>query len=316
MSRSSVNAQPHQTEHIRWTYHVAQNPRPAWLGISTFFLLLALLGIANAIRNPFPESLVNVLGAVGMAGLALISLPVSGYTNLRREPPECDEGQRIRTNGWPIHLPMSAMLLGLGTAGILDAYDLESNTFSRFPPEVVLALGVGAVAVFVWSLVLAGWHRRLVFTPEALHYERGRFFQATLPWDAMSELTPVCDANIGHGGQGDLDKPSRWNLRAGVRVVPGESARIHGKTMLKEFRGKQVVGIDCSSYRTDPNTLINAIFLLAERPELRPLLSTPEGAVLFEGPSWRTRARMRVGDRWDRTTDRIIGMGTTFPENR
>lgn len=299
-----------------WTYRIAQNPRPAGLVISAFMLAIAVMLLSLGLGRPGEHEIVWILVGTGFLGISVLWVILSGYTNLSTPRALTGEATVIRSSGALITVAGYAMLLGFGMTAFLEAFDRTIDPRSSDSPVVFVIIGIILIGAFLWSLILAGWHRRLIFTPGALHYERGRFFTATLPWDAMTDLTPVCDANIGDGGPGSPEKPSRWNLRAGVRVIPGDAAQIRGKTMLKEHRGRLGVGIDCSSYRIDANTLINAIYLLVENPELRPLLARPEGAVLFEGPSWKTRARMKVGDRWDRTTDRVIAANPTLPENR
>ena len=76
--------------------------------------------------------------------------------------------------------------------------------------------------------------------------------------------------------------------------------------MLFRIDDQDVIGVDCSGYKIEPNTLINAIYLLVENPGLRPLLDTPGCAEFFVGPDWNTRRTMRVGDRWDRSTGEIV----------
>lgn len=303
---------------IPWEYRVAQNPRPMWFAASAFFAFFAVSAFGKAGSGGRVDDVVSMSMGVVMACLAIIVFPVAGYTNLIRPKPLTGVVKRIEPTGfWSLFVPMA---LFLGAGGVVSVYNSIHEVsrpgreeWARMQWALIAAIMIGFL---LGSIIWAGWHRRLTFTPEALEYERGRFFKATIPWDAMLELTEVADANIGNGGLGDVNVASRRNLRAGVRIVPGPTAQITGKTMLKKHAGVYGVGVDCSSYRTDPNTLINAIFLLAEHPELRPLLATPEGSVLFEGPSFATRKRMKVGDRWDRRTDRVIGMGTIYPENR
>lgn len=303
---------------IPWEYRVAQNPRPLWFLVSAFFAVLAVSSFAAIGPGGRFDDWVTIAMAIFFSCLAIIVFPVAGYTNLIRPKPLTSEVKRIQPTGfWTLYVPMALML---GSAGVAAVYNVIHPESRHGNEELTRLLWAGVVAIMfgflVASFVWAGWHRRLIFTPDALLYERGRFFKAVIPWDAMLELTEVADANIGNGGLGDVNVSSRRNLRGGVRIVCGPTAQITGRTMLKKHKGVEGVGVDCSSYRTDPNTLINAIFVLAESPELRPLLATPEGSVLFEGPSFTTRTRMRVGDRWDRSTDRVMGMGTLFPENR
>lgn len=79
--------------------------------------------------------------------------------------------------------------------------------------------------------------------------------------------------------------------------------------MAHRANGRDVVRVDCSSHRVDSNSLINAIYLLADNPAFRPLVHHPVAAELFVGPDWNTRRRMNVGDTWDRNTEQIAPAG-------
>lgn len=291
---------------MTWTYRIAQNPRWVWLACVPPFLLMAAWSVAEFVTEPARSTLSSLPIGIAMAGVAALFPTVGGFTHLGSTEPPRIATRRIRPAGiWTLHLPVLLVTTGVGTFALLEYLEPHTTIGSRFTPGPLLASAILLLGVTVLSFLVLGHRRRLRFTTHALEYERGRF-RATIPWDAIVDLQPVCDANIKTGGLGRVHRPSRRNLRAGVQLVVDDTVETRRKTMLFRIDGRDVIGVDCSSYRIDPNTLINAIHLMVERPELRTLLDTPEGSELFRGPSWNTRRKMRVGDTWDRHTDQII----------
>jgi hypothetical protein len=290
---------------LTWTYRVAQNPQ-VFLPLSASVLMtVAWFSLDSYLEDP--EDYARLLVAVAFLGLIPPGLIVGGYGHLRLGPRLDDEIKRVPPRSqWIFNIPLWSGLAALGASVVLDFKYPRRGDFSEVWAEWVM-LGFGWVILL---LVLAGVVLRvhrcgLVFTPDALEYTGPRF-HASIPWDAVTALKPVGDAFHFAGGLGEVDKPSRHNLRPGVQLTVRDGVDIVGRSRLLRIKGQDVICVDCSCYKIDPNTLINAIFLLVENPELRPLAGRPEGEDLFVGPTWNTRRKMRVGDRWNRTTGQIL----------
>lgn len=306
---------------IEWTYRVAQNPRwllafaaLCWYAGQVIWAATSIdvwwfLGVIDPVRAAYSErpDLVE-LAYLGSSAMVAVLVPtVTGFVHLRT-PPRIDEPRTpIPAYGhWRLHIPF-VVGIALGSWMLIRWFSDPDydNLWSQVSAYVALAIGWAGIALVGWSLVAGGHRRALVFTPGALHYTRG-YFQAAIPWDSVTALRSVCDANIKNGGPGEIHRPSHRNLRAGVQMFVREGVETRRKTMLFRIDDQDVIGVDCSGYKIEPNTLINAIYLLVENPGLRPLLDTPGCAEFFVGPDWNTRRTMRVGDRWDRSTGEIV----------
>lgn len=292
-----------------WAYRVALNPRYRWLPIVVFqagFGVVFLLDVDLAAPG---ETYVALAVAASFFGMAALLPKIAGFTNMRTPRRMSSPEKRVEPESlWVLHIPLFVVLVGMGTALLLELERPLPDAFYAVISYHVLIGGAWfLIAVAALSVIVAGHRRELVFTPDALEYTRGRF-RARIPWTAVTALQPVCDANIKSGGLGSLGTPSRRNLRAGVQMFVRDLdlIEVHRRTMLFRIAGRHAVSVDCSSYTIDANTLINAIYELVEHPQLRPLLDSPDGAELFVGPDWTTRRTMRVGDRWDRLTGEVV----------
>lgn len=300
---------PIQSPHtIPWDYRVAQNPRFVWAPPAMINVGVALLATYQYFNGSDSGDVHLLLFSAAFLGMSALCLNVGGFTHITA--PRLIDGPVKRvpaTAPWIMTIPFFATLLGLGVGCLFavrkfwDSFD-TSGTLALYIMAVMSFILI-ATAVFVFSI--AGFRRGLVFSPDALEYTRGRFY-ARIPWDSVVELVPVCDANSSTGGAGRRDKASGLNLRAGVQLIVHENVETRRRTMLFRVNGRDAINVDCSGYKIDPNTLINTIYVLVEFPELRPLLTTSEGAALFLGPDWSTRRRMRVGDVWERRTGEIV----------
>ena len=292
---------------LPWRYRVAQRPRYLWIAASAFFAGISLLGLAGFIRDPHETS--SLWFMCSALGLAVISPTVGGFTNLRSPRPLTDTRTIIPTPGiWSLHVPMMMVLVGCRMGAYTALGEEGAASFSTFDQVRLPAIAIVCLVLAPLSLIVAGHHRVLEFTLDGLRYERG-WFRAFIPWDDIEHLTPTGDANVKHATAVHI--PSRRTLRAGVHITLRErsTAEVHRRTMAHRANGRDVVRVDCSSYRVDPNTLINAIYLLADNPAFRPLVHHPVAAELFVGPDWNTRRRMNVGDTWDRNTEQIEPAG-------
>lgn len=309
---SDVQQEPDSEPNTPWTYRVAQNPQFVWIPIAFLELALAAFFASSYFNGSSSGEISLLFGSAAFAGLAFIMLPVGGFTNIRSPKPLDSRIKSIpHQTLWILHIPLLAAFAGISIAYLIDYEDyLTESPIVDLRIYVLYAAAWLVLGCVLLSFAVAGHRRKLVFTPERLVYTRG-WFRASIPWTSITDLRPVCDANIKKGGRGRVDVPSRYNLRAGVQLFVNDDVEIHRKTMLFRINDQNVIGVDCSSYKIDPNTLINAIYLLTENPELRPLLATPEGSDIFVGPSWNTRRKMRVGDTWDRRTNEIVSAADT-----
>lgn len=302
----------HDTSHyiigaeLPWVYRVVRNPRFGWLLAAAMFLVLGSLMAVDYFEDPEGEPLETLFTAVGMLGLAAASPVVGHFTNLRTPTPLTGPVKQIPSAGlWTLHVPFVVVLLGFGSysARVLNDPTVE---LSRRGWLTLLFCTVVCFGLLILAVVFAAHRRSLLFTPEGLEYRRGRF-RADIPWTAITGLRTVADVNHERGGLLPPDHPnSRRIVRPGVQLFVRDGVDKRGVSLQFRINGQDVIGVECIAYKVDPNTLINAIYLMVERPELRPLLALPEGAEIFAGPSWNTRRTMRVNDRWDRRTDQII----------
>lgn len=270
---------------------------------------LGLVAIMLALFFTAPDggSVSHLCAAAAFSSLIIIMWSVGGFPPLLKAPRMDSQVKRIPSNAlWFLHIPLCVALAGTGLGVILEFERPASmNSADAVSLYIILGGSCALIAAVPLSFLVAGHHRILEFRPDGLRYERGRF-RAYIPWTAVADLRPVADANIKKTR--DVSQPSRFNFRAGVQITLREDAgaEVHRKTMLHRINGRTVIGVDCSSYRVDPNTLINAIYLLTHNPELRTHLDHPAAAEIFAAPSWNTRRKMRVGDAWDRHIGEII----------
>ena len=292
-----------------WEYRVAQNPRWFWLVFAVAFSFLGADSIGYYFTNPGRHTLSHLPIGIGMALFGVIAVRVGGYTQLRSATPRPPWASIPSSALWSFHIPTVAMLISLGTFGLLEYLEPHMTWGSRITTTQLLLATITMYATTVGALLVRGHMRQMRFTPTTLEYARG-WFSASVPWDEIVDLTPVCDANRKNGGIGDLNKSTVHNFRAGIQLTVGPGATTRGigtsKAMMHFAGGHDVIHVDCSEYRIDPNTLINAIYLLTHNPELRRHLDCPSGAEIFTAPSWNMRRKMRVGDTWNRQTNEII----------
>ena len=293
---------------MQWTYRVAQNYRPSWALLAAMQLACALWLLNSSFPVTEIADLSLPLAALGFVGFAILTLRVGGLISMRR-PATVDRTDKAipPESLWILHIPFFLVTLGFGVGFFIEYHNISTDSWEIASILFLNILYAGCwflIGITLYSLAVSGHRRILVFTPASLEYTRGRF-RASIPWDDVTALRPVCDANVMSGGMGRVDRPSLRNLRAGVQLFVRDGVDMRGKAMRFRINGQDVIGVDCSSYRIDPNTLINAIYLLVEHPELRPLLNTPEGAQLFAGPTRSLRRTMNVGDTWDRNTNQI-----------
>lgn len=292
-----------------WTYRVAQNPRWIWLPATLFVLLIAVLSFEIFLDDPGRATASFLCFGITMLSLGVVCPVVGGFTHLR--PPQLPSvpTRPIPTTPlWQVHLPVLAGIFAMAAVATLEYLEPQMSLGSRYTPPRLLATAVVLYAFVAASLLVVGHRHVLRFTPHALEHHRGRF-RATVPWSEIRDLRPIGDANLKSGRANRIYLPSRRNLRAGVQLAVGDGVSSRGRGKRFRINGIDVINIDCSGYTIEPNTLINAIYLLVENPGLRPLLNSSEGAELFVGPDWNTRRKMRVGDQWDRTTGTIVRAG-------
>lgn len=302
-----LSSTAHPSPTLTWTYRVAQNPRFKWiLGMSALLVLAALM-LEPFFADPDGGSLTHLCGALAYSSLIIVTWSVAGFPPILRIPIMDAQVKRVPSNAlWFLHIPLCVAMAGIGFGVILELEPpatIESIDDAYL--YMVLIGGYVLIAIVALSFIVAGYHRVLEFRPDGLLYERG-WFRAFIPWAAVDGLRPVADANVKRTR--DVSRPSRFNFRAGVQITIRDDAgaETHRETMLHRINDRTVIGVDCSSYRIDPNTLINAIYLLTHDPDLRARLDHPSGAEIFDAPSWNTRRKMRVGDTWDRRTDEIV----------
>lgn len=297
------------TAEMAWEYRVAQNPRWIWVLSAPLFLALGVETSADFFHDPGRATVSSLAGAITMFSLVGLIPVVGGFVYLR-------PARRLKEPTGPIptvtlarfHVPTLVGVVALATFAALEYLEPHMTLGSRFAPPRLLVTAVGLYGFVLVSFLLAGHRHLLRFTPEGLEHHRGRF-RTTIPWTEVLDVRAIGDANLKHGGGSRIHYANRRNLRAGVQVAVRDEVPSRGRGKRFRFNGVDVINIDCSGYKIDPNTLINAIYLLIENPELRPLLATPWGAELFVGPGWNTRRKMRVGDRWERGTGEIIRAG-------
>ena len=290
----------------RWTYRVAQNPRWIWLPATLFVVLVGAWGLEPFLTDPGWATASSLCGAIALLCLGLIGPVVGGFTHMRRTGmPGLPSEPVPTTHLWRIHVPTLTGLLATAMFATLEYLHPQMTVGSELTPNRLLVIAVGSYGFAAASFAVAGHRHHLRFTPHELEHRRGRF-RASIPWDEIRDLRPVADANLQSGRHNRIHLPSRRNLRAGVQLAVGDGALSRGRGKRFHINGMDVINIDCSGYVIEPNTLINAIYLLVQNPDLRPLLESSEGAELFEGPDWNTRRKMRVGDRWDRSTGEIV----------
>ncbi|AWH91897.1 hypothetical protein [Dietzia lutea] len=285
---------------------MAQNPRWIWLPATLFVLLVGALGLEPFLTDPGWATASSLCAAIVLLCLGSIGPVVGGFTHLRStRMPGLPSEPVPTTHLWRTHVPTLTGLIATAMFATLEYLHPRMTVGSELTPNRLLVIAVGCYGFAAASFVVAGHRHHLRFTPHELEHRRGRF-QATIPWDEIRDLRPVADANLKSGRRSRVHLPSRRNLRAGVQVAVGDGALSRGRGKRFHINGTDVINIDCSGYVIEPNTLVNAIYLLVQNPELRPLLDSPEGAELFVGPDWNMRRKMRVGDRWDRVSGTII----------
>lgn len=292
-----------------WEYRISQNPRWFWLVFAALVFYLFADSVIEYATDPGRHTLSYLPGGIGLGLLGLMAIRVGGYTQFQTVTPLPPNMTIPSLALWSLFIPMLGVLVGIGTFALLEYLEPHISLGTWMTPPRLLITWVGLYGVALGSLLVRGYRRQIRFTPASLEYGRG-WFSASIPWNEIVSLSPVCDANLKSGGAGDARKPGLLNLRAGVQLTVGSGATTKGlgrmKGMMHRDDNRDVIHIDCSDYRIDPNTLINALYLLTYNPELRTHLDHPAGVEIFAAPNWNTRRRMRVGDTWDRTTNEII----------
>lgn len=297
------------TAEIAWVYRVAQNPRWIWALWPPLFLAVGVQTSAEFFDEPGRATVSFLAGGISMICLLALFPIVGGFTYLRPVRRLSEPTGPIPTITLArLHIPLLVGTTALATFAILEYLEPHMTLGTGFTPPRLLVTAIGLYGLALASFLLAGHRHLLRFTPQGLEHHRGRF-RTTIPWTEILDLRAIGDANLKHGGVSRIHYANRHNLRAGVQVAVREGVPSRGRGKRFRFNGVDVINVDCSGYKIDPNTLINAIYLLSENPDLRPLLATPEGAELFVGPGWNTRRKMRVGDRWERGTGEILRAG-------
>lgn len=169
-------------------------------------------------------------------------------------------------------------------------------------PDVPAGVQIGSwvalallLASFAHAVYANPFRRHLVFRPDALILHLGDCL-ATIPWESIRsiETWEGRSANALARGMYDGIAISADGRASFTRLVPWPTTRPEHHLL--------------GGLTVDADTLYNAIVALHEHPELRPLVGTPEGAVLFEGPPRAVRQRMQPDQAWEPWGQRIHAM--------
>lgn len=227
-------------------------------------------------------------GLLALGTAVMMAIQVRAFSNRANSVRVVDDAIRVELR--LSHEPALGMFIscaGIGVAAIGTLAAIRTGVLPDVHPAaswVVWAFLAILLALAVVVLMFQPFARYLEFTPDEFRCHLG-VARAVIPWSSIVSLRFY------------RSEQSFWlpGFQDGITFTTTDSARFSG-TAFPRLTGAFPVAL--TAYTVDEDTLYNVIRSMVEHPELRELLGSAAGSVLFEGPPRALRRNMRRGHVW------------------
>lgn len=289
MVNTSEEAMSDETP-LEWRRHFYGFPNAVLITAGAFCGLQALVFfalVALASHRTFGIILAGG-GLMALGTAAMMAIRVQAFSKRANSVRVVDGAVRVelRLSHEPaIGAFISWAGLGVAAIGVLAAVRVGVLSDVHPAAQAVLWAFLALLLAFtVVVLVFQPFARYLEFTPDELRCHLG-VARAVIPWSSIVNLR-FYRAEMSFWLPGFQD---------GIAIATTDAARFSGTTFPRRTGAFPVA---LTAYTVDEDTLYNVITALFEHPELRELLGSEDGEVLFEGPPRSLRVSMRRRHVW------------------
>lgn len=273
---------------LEWRRHFYDRTDGAALLLAVIFGIIAAAAaggatFAAASQSTHPSIVVAAVGgAMFAAGAAATMLGVSGAIRAKKNRVTTKDGATYigARAALPLNVALAllwcgAIAVGIGLIGA-DRADVIQFSGSRYFGPFLVYFAATVIFSF-WALAFMPMGRRLEFSPHGLAGQIGTY-SIEIPWDS------IVDLRIHRGPS--ASRPFGLGRRAEIELTTTGEA------------DQDSYPIGLLTFDVDEDTLVNIILAARDHPEIRPLLGTAEGTVLFDGPALETRQAMSRSQVW------------------
>lgn len=275
---------------LEWRRHFYGIPDGLLIAGGVLSALVALgLFALGAVQSHWTIGLLLVgAGLLALGTTVMVAIQVRAFSIRADSVRVVDDAIRVdlRLSHEPaIGMGISCVGLGVSAIGTLAATQSgalpHSHPATTWLPLLLLAM---LLAIAVVTLVFQPYARYLEFTPDEFRCDLG-IARAVIPWSSIVTLR-------FYRGEASFWLPG---FQDGISFTTTDAARYSG-TAFPRLTGSFPVAL--TAYTVDEDTLYNVITAMVEHPELRELLGSGAGTVLFEGPPRSLRTTMRRSHVW------------------